>query len=638
MGIGGIGRISDQMRMSFTLNSIRANQLQSGLVQQQLATGDRLLTPSDDPDAANRAMSLQRVLGLREQVLANLESATVAFDHTDNALGKARDLLTQASVLASDSIDATEGERASNAQMVQSLIDSMAGIANLRVGDTYVFAGTNCLSPAFGVDENGVRYLGNDDARTADLGGVGRTPVGLVGSEVFGLRGRGVTGWRDLTPAMTADTRLSSLDGAAGEGIRLAAIDVADGADTWRVDLTGCDRIGDVTDAIEDATGGAVTAGLAPGGTALQLTGAPGADLTVREAGNGWAAHDLGLFAPAGQGDSFTGQSVRPRLTETTALADLAGGAGADLASGIIITNGGAAATLTFDTDATVGDLLNGINGADVGVEARINADADGIDVLNQVAGARLRIGENGGTTAKDLGIRSLHGATELASLNDGIGVARSDGETDIRITARNGASFEVNLSDAVTLDDVVTAVNDAATAAGVTVTAAIRATGNGLELTDATGGGGSLSVISINDATAAADLGIDQAVATATLTGEDVHPVTAGGVFTHLAQLRDAILAGDAAEITRIAGKLDGDSEALLRLRGRMGGLVQDLEARAGRAEALETDDLSMLSDLKDTDFAEAITRFQALQMALQATLMTSSSALNLSLLDFLR
>ncbi len=637
MGVGGIGRVTDQMRMSFTLNSLRATQRQSGRVQQQLATGERLAAPSDDPDAANRAMGLQRLGELREQVLANLDAAAVVFDHTDNALGEARDLLTEATVLASDSIDATDAERRSNAQMIQSMIDRLVSIANLRVGDTYVFAGTDCLSPAFAVDANGVRYLGNDDARAADLGGIDRTPVGLVGSEVFGLSGRGVTGWADLTPAMTAETRLATLDGAAGEGIRLDAIEVSDGTDTWQIDLTGCDRVGDVIDAIDDATGGAVTAAIAPGGTALHLTGAPGADLTVGEAAHGWAAHDLGLFASTGQGDSFTGEAVRPRLTETTALANLAGGAGLDLASGLRITHGGTDATLTFDADTTVGDLLNRINAA-AGVEARINAAGDGIDVLNRIAGAALRIGENGGTTAEDLGLRSLHGATVLADLNDGTGVHRSDGETDLRITARDGASFEVDLSGAVTLDDVVAAVNAAAAGAGVAVTAAIRTTGNGLELTDATGGAGALSVISINDATAAADLGIDRTVAAATLSGEDVNPVSAGGVFTHLAELRDAMLDGDPAEITRIAGKLDADGEALLALRGRMGGLVADLEARATRAEALTTDDLSVLSSLTDTDYAEAITRFQALQLALQANLMTSSSTLSLSLLDFLR
>ena len=45
-----------------------------------------------------------------------------------------------------------------------------------------------------------------------------------------------------------------------------------------------------------------------------------------------------------------------------------------------------------------------------------------------------------------------------------------------------------------------------------------------------------------------------------------------------------------------------------------------------------------AMLSNLEDTDFNEAITRFQTLQTALQANLQTTGRLLNLNLLDFLQ
>jgi flagellin-like hook-associated protein FlgL len=42
-------------------------------------------------------------------------------------------------------------------------------------------------------------------------------------------------------------------------------------------------------------------------------------------------------------------------------------------------------------------------------------------------------------------------------------------------------------------------------------------------------------------------------------------------------------------------------------------------------------------MSQLSDTDFTAAITKFQTLQTSLQATLETAAKTLNLSLLDFL-
>ena len=58
-------------------------------------------------------------------------------------------------------------------------------------------------------------------------------------------------------------------------------------------------------------------------------------------------------------------------------------------------------------------------------------------------------------------------------------------------------------------------------------------------------------------------------------------------------------------------------------------------------RYEALRTRsarrERRLLSSLSDTDFTEAVARFQTLQNALQATLQTTGQMLNLSLLDFL-
>jgi len=635
----GVTRVSDQMRVNTLINTIRSNQLQSGIVQQQLATGDRLLTPSTDPDAANQAMSLQRMMGLYEQVTANLDKMHSMFDATDDALSKIAEQLRQAESEASASIDATAEQRAGSAGILQAIIDSLVMLGNTKVGDTFIFAGAACTAPAFSGELDGVCCIGNSAPRLADLGGVRRTPVGLTGTEVFDIESRGVRCYRDLTPAMTVDTQLADLCGAGSEGIRLDVIEIDDGTNTVRVDLTGSDRVGDILDKINDAGGGVITAAIAPSGTSLQISStAGGADLTVRETGTGWAAHDLGIFRDTGQGAGFVGDNVRPRITDVTLLADLAGGAGVDQTSGLTITNGGASATLAFDADVTVGDLLARINDADLGVLGRINEFGDGIDILNQISGSELRIAENGGATADDLGVRSLRGATKLDELRDGRGVWRVEGVTDIRITARDGGAFEVDLSGAETMDDVVAAVNAAAIAAGVNVAAAIKTVGNGIELTDTTGGAGNLAVQSINNSTAAENLGMAQSVAADTLASDDVHGIRAGGVFTHLIQLRDALMADDTAEITRIAGKLYDDEKHVVGLQARMGGVVQDLTNRAERNAELLIDHESMLSGLKDTDYAEAITQFQALQSALQANLLTSSIMLNMSLLDFLR
>jgi len=122
-----------------------------------------------------------------------------------------------------------------------------------------------------------------------------------------------------------------------------------------------------------------------------------------------------------------------------------------------------------------------------------------------------------------------LETPTPLNVLNGGTGVHPGV----IRITDRSGASANVDLSNAYSVDDVVTAINNAA---GISVNASVQ--GDHLVLADTSGQ--SLSNLSVADTSGghtAQDLGIRNSVAAAALTGNSVYQAT--GSFT-LASLND--------------------------------------------------------------------------------------------------
>jgi flagellar hook-associated protein 3 FlgL len=73
------------------------------------------------------------------------------------------------------------------------------------------------------------------------------------------------------------------------------------------------------------------------------------------------------------------------------------------------------------------------------------------------------------------------------------------------------------------------------------------------------------------------------------------------------------------------------------VRVRGETGARVQELESRQNRLDDENLATKSLLSELQDTDFTDAISRFQTLQNALQAAMQTAGATMNLSLLDFL-
>ena len=141
-----------------------------------------------------------------------------------------------------------------------------------------------------------------------------------------------------------------------------------------------------------------------------------------------------------------------------------------------------------------------------------------------------------------------------------------------------------------------------------------------------------------LNFSDAAADLGLLAAPAVGNvITGADANPVTASGVFANLAALRDALKNNDAAGITAASEGLAADYTRTTQVRGETGARVQGLESRQNRLEDEDLATQSLLSSLADTDFAEAVSRFQTLQNALQASLQTTASVMEMSLLDFL-
>ena len=107
---------------------------------------------------------------------------------------------------------------------------------------------------------------------------------------------------------------------------------------------------------------------------------------------------------------------------------------------------------------------------------------------------------------------------TRLSELNGGLGVERGK----VRVTDRSGAAATVDLSRAVTVDDVVEAIN----AAGV-IQVTAKVDGDRLVLDDTSGGTGNLIVEDVFGSSTATSLGIEGSVASSTLTGSDIRFVS---------------------------------------------------------------------------------------------------------------
>lgn len=232
-------------------------------------------------------------------------------------------------------------------------------------------------------------------------------------------------------------------------------------------------------------------------------------------------------------------------------LTDWGAGENLDTSGGLQINNGSQQVTVSLATAKTVEDLLNAVNGKNAGLLAEINASATGVNIRSRYSGADFSIGENGGTTASQLGLRTLTGQTRLESLNFGRGVADHQStlpggdSTDFTITRRDGVVLNIDLAGAETIQDVLDAINGHSDntpndpGGPPALLARPAAYGNGVELVDGSIGPGELRVARATFGTAAIDLGLvpqgseTNAAVTGTIGSTQPIALSPGGTMT---------------------------------------------------------------------------------------------------------
>lgn len=637
-----ITRVTHNMRSQSLLDSLRQNSLTIFRYQSRLATGRAFNSASEDPVAASQSLKFNESLRVQEQIVKNLTNADLMLSASDSALSEVNSLLNQVEALASRSVGAlvSRDERIANAQLMGAIREQLMVVGNREVNGSFIFAGRDTRDNPFAQANGGIEFVGDRGDVLARVSRFEQEGINVAGDVLFGALSKPVGERADLKPILTAETRLEDLNGATGFGIRKGTIVVSDGgANVIQVDLQTADTVGDVMDMINAAAADAginLTVRIQGRGLVQDGSGVSLVDVTT-----GVMVSDLGLN-PALSGQLQAGGPIdlQPSLTPTTLLASLKAGAGIELDEGFRLTNGVDTVLIDVSGAETVQDVINAINRSGIGVFAQINASKTGIEVVNRVSGALMSISENDGTTADELGIRTLTLSTPLSELNFGRGVELLPDQPDISIEAKDGSTFDVNLDGARTIGDVIDAITSAADTAGVAVTAKLGSTSNGIVIADATGGTGSLVVRrAANSAFAADDLGLIKSVddPATELVGDDVNTVRPDGVFTALFDLERALRNGSDIALTDAAQRLARFSNDITRVHGVIGARSRAIRGRLEQTQDAVGATRLFLSKVEDLDYGDAVTRFQKAQTSLQASLLSGAQLLNLSLFNFL-
>lgn len=184
--------------------------------QTQLATGQRRLSPADDPVGAVRSLELTRSLERSEQYQRNAETLDGRLRLEESVLAEAVSLLQSARTLALQANNASqsdESRRAIAGQLNQQL-EAIFTLANTRdASGSYIFSGYQQQSQAFSRDANGFRYNGDDGQRLLQVGLNQQLADTRPGSELFAGIPNGNGSFQAL--ASPANSGQAIIDGGA---------------------------------------------------------------------------------------------------------------------------------------------------------------------------------------------------------------------------------------------------------------------------------------------------------------------------------------------------------------------------------------------------------------------------------------
>ena len=182
-------RISTGQMQLQGINSILDRYAELAITQQQLATGLRIVNPSDDPVGMTQVFPLNEAISLNEQYNRNMDVAQSRLSMEEGTLSNAIDILQRIHELAIQGSNNTlsTSDRKLIAIEVRQDLQSLQGLANTQDSNgEYLFAGDKVTTEPFTETPPGTyNYVGDSGQRNVQIGASRQIAVGDPGDDTF---------------------------------------------------------------------------------------------------------------------------------------------------------------------------------------------------------------------------------------------------------------------------------------------------------------------------------------------------------------------------------------------------------------------------------------------------------------------
>lgn len=444
-----------------------------------------------------------------------------------------------------------------------------------------------------GAEADGVRVRFVDDPSVFAGGETVQLIEGPSGRElVFGIEA-GVSTAAQAAAALAATPELAAqfTIAAAGDGSGLlSTADTAELSGGAAIEATDTPDIGDLLRVLNDADPTRLRAALSSDGDSIEIFDLTGgaASLEISDLGSSRVAADLGVAGTNNIGSAL-GDPLRSGL-QSVSLSALGGGAGLGPLGTLDITTGdGSTAAIDLSTAVTLQDVINTINDSGLAIEATVDPSGAGLQLRDLSAGSSTpfaissadstaaALGIAGSTTdvlirGDSLNLQFVDRSTRLESLNQGRGV----GDGSFSLTDSSGNTGVVNLE--VEAIETVGGLLDAINALGLSITASLNESGDGIRLVDTGSGTQTMTVKDTGNGTSAAELGLAGTASSEVLDGSIVESINGRQIDTIEIRSDDTLttIAARLQEEGRFASASvigGGESGASLTITSRRGG-----------------------------------------------------------------
>lgn len=215
-------RISTNTIYQTAISKISSLQAEQSKLQQQIASGKRLLSPSDDPIAASRALEISQTQSMNTQYGNNRQIANMHLTGLDISLGSITDELTATrTTLVGNAGTLSTDQRTVLSTNLKASLQTLLGYANTKdaIGN-YMYAGFQSDTAPFTATATGATYNGDSNQQLIQVDAHRKMAVNVTGDSVFQAGGNDI--FSTYSDLITILDNAASTDTAVSNGIAAA--------------------------------------------------------------------------------------------------------------------------------------------------------------------------------------------------------------------------------------------------------------------------------------------------------------------------------------------------------------------------------------------------------------------------------